>query len=394
MHLDSRPHAFRRGDELLHGLTEIETGFERAQLLGRGARLGPRAGEEGAAVLGGERRHGEGPDLLGLLDDLGLVPGDQRPQQRQVGRLLDDAQVVERLRGDLAERVPRDQHLGSFSPPEHRGHLHHQTALREHLQPIRAGRRDATLDDAEGHEKEPRPALEAVELRGVRVRLVDRLRARVRAPAEVDEVAAQASLHRPVRCHRRVDPAREQDESAPADADRQASAPGDLLRVGEDLALVDLEEDLEVGIRQVDAEPESVLDSSADDRGELPRVEREALVAAPRPDRERRSGPVAKQIDGCGARGLGRLLEHERRVEQRDAEHVAGALDQLVGGGRGEHGERSSSLPQLERAEIAEQPDGVPAQLRVEERPVSPLEHDLAELDQHAGLHARNCRRS
>ena len=37
-------------------------------------------------------------------------------------------------------------------------------------------------------------------------------------------------------------------------------------------------------MRQVDAEPESILDGTADDRRELPRIERKSLVAASRPD--------------------------------------------------------------------------------------------------------------
>ena len=221
----------------------------------------------------------------------------------------------------------------------------------------------------------------------VGVGLVDRLGARVRPAAEVDVVAAEAALHRPVGGDRRVDPAREEHERPSRDADREAAAAGDLLREGEDLALVDLDEDLEVGAGQVDAEPEFVLDGAADGGRELARVEPEALVAPSSAHGERRARTAAQELDGSGARGLGRLLEHERGVQEARAEQVPCPLDEDVRGRRRQHRERTAALTQLERPEIPEQPDDVPAEPPVEQRAVPALQHDLAELDQDAATH-------
>src|SRR5205085_5711551 len=132
--------------------------------------------------------------------------------------------------------------------------------------------------------------------------------------AEVDEVAAEAALHHPVRGDGRVDPAREEHEAAPARADGKPAAAGELLRVREDLALVDLEVDLEVRPSEVDAEPELVLDGAPDERGELVRDELERLVAPARAHRERVAGAPSEKVDRALRRGLRRPLDEHRRV--------------------------------------------------------------------------------
>ena len=87
--------------------------------------------------------------------------------------------------------------------------------------------------------------------------------------------------------------------------------------------------------------------------------------------------PVTQQIDGGRACRLRRLVEHERRVKEVDSEHIARALEELVDRRGRQHGQHASALAELERAEIAQQPLDVPAQLRVEEHAVPSLEHDL-----------------
>ena len=74
-------------------------------------------------------------------------------------------------------------------------------------------------------------------------------------------------------------------------------------------------------------------------------------------------------------------------MEEVDAQHIAGALGELVDGSRREHGEDAPALAKLERPEVAEQPLDVSPQLRVEEHAVPPLQHDLAELHENARLH-------
>ncbi len=259
--------------------------------------------------------------------------------------------------------------------------------MRKHLQPAGTSGGDPSLNVAERDDEEPRTALESAEPCRVCVRLVDRLGACVRPPAEVDELAAQATLHRPVRGDGRVDPTGEKRERPAADPHRKASPAGDLLRVREDLALVDLEEDLEVGVHEVDVECELVLYGAADNGGEPPGIEREALVAAAWPYGEGSARPVLQKLDRAGASRLHGLLEHERGMEQARAENVAAALEQLVGRCRSENCEHPSTLAELERAEVVEEADDVAAKLRVEEGAVASLEDDLAELDQDARLH-------
>ena len=154
---------------------------------------------------------------------------------------------MQRLARDLAERVSGHERRPALAACQRTRRPHHQPPLRQHLQPPRAGRRQLPLRLAERDDEEAGAALEAVEPRDLGVRLVDRLRPRERTAAEVHEVAAEAALHHPVGRDRGVDAAGEQDYRAAARPDRESAAPGELLGIGEDLVLVDLEIDLEVG---------------------------------------------------------------------------------------------------------------------------------------------------
>src|SRR5205807_7432765 len=107
-----------------------------------------------------------------------------------------DVKIVEPLQRALPSRNARDQHPRPLAAAGLARDLQHQAALREHLEPAGPGRGDLLLSLAERDDVQPRAALEAIELRHVRVRLVDRLGPGERAAAEVDEVAAQAALHR------------------------------------------------------------------------------------------------------------------------------------------------------------------------------------------------------
>ena len=64
------------------------------------------------------------------------------------------------------------------------------------------------------------------------------------------------------------------------------------------------------------------------------------------------------------------------------------ALDELVHWRGRKHGQHTAALAELERAEVAQQPLDVPAQLCVEEHAVASLQHDLAELHENAGIHS------
>ena len=62
--------------------------------------------DRAAAGPGGGRR-AERTDAAGDPDDLVLIEADQGPVYRETSGLVQDHQVVERLRGDLAERLAR-----------------------------------------------------------------------------------------------------------------------------------------------------------------------------------------------------------------------------------------------------------------------------------------------
>ncbi len=81
-------------------------------------------------------------------------------------------------------------------------------------------------DVAERDDEEARAALEAVELRHLRVRLVDRLRPGERSPAEVDELAAEPSLHRPIGGDRRIDATRDEAQRTAATPTGSPPRPG------------------------------------------------------------------------------------------------------------------------------------------------------------------------
>src|SRR5439155_9514542 len=119
------------------------------------ARLGERAREQGAAVFGGQDRDLERAELLGLADDLALVPAEQGAQEREPAGRLDDGEVLQRLARDLAERVARDERSGPLAARERLRDAHHQPPLREHLQPRGPGGRERALRQAERDDEEP-----------------------------------------------------------------------------------------------------------------------------------------------------------------------------------------------------------------------------------------------
>jgi hypothetical protein len=174
-----------------------------------------------------------------------------------------------------------------LAPRKGVGDANHQPAAGKNLQPARARGGEQPLRDPERHHEQARAPLETVKPGYERVCLVGRLGAGERLPAEVDEVAAQAALHHPVRRDRGVDPAREQHHRAPAGADRKTARSSQMVDRDEQLAGVRVDAKLDVRVGQIDAVPELVVDGSADLSSDVHRADREALLAPPRADRER-----------------------------------------------------------------------------------------------------------
>ena len=298
---------------------------------------------------------------------------------------------------DLAERVAGDQRGGTEPAGQGLTGLEHQPPLRHDQQPVRAGGLQGLLRLAERHHEQPRPALEPVEAADQRVGLVDRLRAGQRHAGEVQEEAAQAAAHHPVGGHRGVDAARHQHDAAAAHPDRQAALSRHPPGEDEHLLLIHLDEHRGVRAGQVDPQPVRLLDLPADAHAQLRRAEREPLVPAAGSHREGARGVLGQRHRGGGNR-LGRLGHPQRQADADDAGHVLHPLRDLARGPRpalraallavgDAQQDDSLALADVGRhADVAQRGADIGVQDALELLPVPPLEHDLAQLEQHARL--------
>ena len=178
---------------------------------------------------------------------------------------------------------------------------------------------------------------------------------------------------------------------------RQPAHGGSSLSEHEHFVLVHLDENLGVGMGQVDAQAVRLLDLPADQHAQLRRRQAEALVPAPCPDGEG-AGPALGQRDRGGGDRLGRLDHPERLADPGDAGYIP---DPFGDRGRGLHpagltallavGDAEQddplALAQLDRhAEVPDRGADVALQDALELLPVPPFEHDLAQLEQDARL--------
>jgi hypothetical protein len=383
--------------QFLGQLVRVKAAFDAAQVVDAGAGLHPAWREQRAAVLIGQFGDRQGADAAGLGHDLGLVPADQRAQDRQFHGVVERGDVGERLAAHLAERVAGDQRGAAEPPGERLARLEHQPPLRHDLQPVRAGGRQRLLGLAERHHEQPRSALEPVQPAYQRVGLVDRFGAGQRHAGEMQEEAAQATPHHPVRGHRRVDAAGHERDTAAAHPHRQPALPGQDVGEHEDLIGVHLDVDRGVRVGEVDRQPVRVLDFPADQHGQLRGRQREALVPAARPHGERARFLRGQRHRGGGDR-LGRLRHPQRLADRDDARHVPHPFSDLADGLRpagfatpltvsDAQQDDPFSLPQIDGdADLAHRRPDVAVQYVLELLPVPPLEHDLAQLEQNTRL--------
>ena len=117
-------------------------------------RLGATRHEERAAVRCGLARDVVRPDLVGASDDLLLVGADQRAQDGHRHRLVDGSDVLERLRGNLAERLARNQRLRPLEKRDSLSDLQHDATVHDDAQALRDGERDLALSFAKGNDVE------------------------------------------------------------------------------------------------------------------------------------------------------------------------------------------------------------------------------------------------
>ena len=199
------------------------------------------------------------------------------------------------------------------------------------------------------------------------------------------EVAAQAALHHPVGRDRRVEPARQQHQRAPARADRQAAGAAHALDRDEQLLVVDLDEQLEVRVGQVDLEPEphphGVAEQARPARSSAAakRLSRRfARTAKVRPGSSRSSSTAASAaaVASRSQRSAGCTTLTPGRREA--------ALDQLVLRDVAGDDEDPAAVAHLQRPEVGRHAPQVALERGDEARAVAPLQRQLAELEQHA----------
>jgi hypothetical protein len=209
-------------------------------------------------------------------------------------------------------------------------------------------------------------------------------------------MAAQPAPHHSVGGDRRVNPAGHQRDRPAAHAHRQPALSRLPAGEHEHLPLVDLDEDLGVRVGEVDRQPVCLLHLAADDHREFGGGDREPLVPPARPDRERAAAAV-RQSDRGGDRRLRGLRHPYRPADPDDPRHVADPLGDPVhraGVLRGRallagHLEHHHPLAQQEldgQPGVSYRRPDVALQQPLELVPVTALEDDLTQLEQHARL--------
>ena len=148
---------------------------------------------------------------------------------------------------------------------------------------------------------------------------------------------------------------------------------------------------LEVGVGEVDGEREPDPHRVADHAGELDRAQRKALVAAAGADREGVTGTVREERHGGVCRGGSVALAAERRLDDAHSGQAETALRELLGVAGARDDQHAAAAAHVERPEVVTQAAQVALERAHELRAIAPLERQLTELEQHAGLgHVKN----
>jgi hypothetical protein len=312
-------------------------------------------------------------------------PGRPRPDQRaehgQGRDGVDRREVLEGLRGDLAEALAGHQGPAAPFARDPFRQAHHEAPVQDHPQRLGALDPDPRLDVGERHHVQAGLELPVVEHAGEVARLLLGGLVDQRIAVEVHEVAAAAPAHHAPSRHRRVDPAAQQHRHPPAGAHGQATRAGNLLVANEDLVLLDAHENLRLGALQAHGQPGRLVHDRADLPVDPGRGERKGLVRPLRCDAEmgRAAGREVLRDGGTDQ------LQFAR--EAADAHGVGDAADLRDPGERGI--EIDLRLDQdapgvrahLARPQLPERRADVVAQGALETRPVAALERQLVEVD-------------
>jgi hypothetical protein len=148
------------------------------------------------------------------MHDLRFVHANEWTQDRQVGSRFDDAQILERLRGYLAERFPGHQRLRARLLRQSCGNAQHTTAIQNDPIGGRYGADDLLLAITKRHEKESRGVFIARQETGELLGFLA-MYGSERVTMKVHKVHMTAAFHHTVRSYWGIHTTRQQTQHHP-----------------------------------------------------------------------------------------------------------------------------------------------------------------------------------
>ena len=203
---------------------------------------------------------------------------------------------------------------------------------------------------------------------------------------EGDEVRIAAALHGLPRGHRRVDATGEEAQNAAERADRQTARPGQTAQEDVRALVADLDAELELGVLQLHLDAlRPGQDALGDEAVEVGRLDREALVRAPRANPEGDGAPlriveqrVLEDRSTDLGDGLGQGLDGPGRGHGLDAEDVLQATRRVGRTRLGTHGDAAGGALALHRSDVLQRVAHVAHERALEFAAVALLEGQLS----------------
>ena len=242
-----------------------------------------------------------------MRDDFELVGADERAEHRKRDSVVRRSDVVERLRSDLPETLPRDDGLRVLVVSDALSDAEHKAAVQDNAQLRGCRKGNLALVVAEGDNVDARDAARLLEhMRDVvdqELGGIGRLRPAREMHADADSTTARNAPER----HRRVDPRGKQAYHRARASNGKAPDAGDAARVDIRRVLHNFDPHRKVGVLHLDFYLGIRLTQTpADNLVDLHRVHGEIGVVAARVHLEARKRPrLAHREDAR----LGHLVE-------------------------------------------------------------------------------------
>jgi hypothetical protein len=145
----------------------------------------------------------------------------------------------------------------------------------------------------------------------------------------------------------------------------------------------------EIRPREVDLEPEPDPHRLPDHARQLDRAQRKALVTPTSTDREGPAGTAPQQRDGGVRAGRGVAFAADGGLHHAHSRECQTAFDQLVLGRLAGEQQDPSAVAHVDGAQVGCETAQIALERGNEQRPVPPLEGELAELEQNAPVAAQ-----